>query len=1296
MALAEVPSSGKGPSSLWRIPPLKAGLLILLLLGVLLHQPLLRSALGQILRIFAARQGLDLSARITGNMLTECVLEDVLLEARPNSQSPVERLRARKASIHYNPANLLFPGAERGLAGLVLSDAELRLARRDENNSGAPFTQEALSKWIGLLTNCPLFRTQSLHLSKIDIVSGRETPGVVIRGFSLSAKSGEAGLMEIQSLRLGPDAAPVSLRASTSFDNRKFTLKGLSLGSSLVLTRVQLDASDSARGMSILEVEGACGDGPVFARIEAGRMHWRVRVEAGRINAVLLKKWIGKTADNLPNLVTMRMDVGGNPKQAKSWQGEVRLDCERTLWNGSKASLACSGLLREGVVSLSSIEGQSAESRLSGAGKIILPESLAQPTKLTAVVELDLESRNLGEWNQPEATGRIAGGLKGHVVLKISNGVAQTEIHAEGEEITAGAFGTKQCRMDASISAPLAAMGTMKNFAGNAVVSVTQPRYATPTLLAAFEEGAFALTIDGGNARFWNIVLKDPLNTLAGEVMVPLSSGSPRPSGSLRLMAGDLAAAKVSFKGHSLRGSLEAAWSGTEENGTMLGRLSASGKSLSWGSFALGALQATAALRDDRIELTNGAIGWSEPEWIRASGAIDLPPRDGSTLRVEVSLPNLGRFSPLLEQLGVTKNRISGSLQAKWEGGGFFGGQTRAGQWNLLLKQAQWDQSRLEMLECSGRHSSGVIEVAPFRVSTKSTKFSAEIDWKPGALRCGKITLEQGGHPALNGEFILPLAFDQRGLHWVEDTEISGQLRADKLDLHTLLSVNGTPSPLRGTVQLALHLGGTPADPTAILRCNAAGVRPADTAPSGSSSITLEGRYGKGTLSAHATAATPLQSPILFGVSLPMPLAALFSGEVSFGDLPLEGSLHAKNLNLSPLTSLLPGLRKTSGSATIELALKGTPRKPTWLGELRVDCPLLHFSSDRLPAIGDLSLSAGFSEKEIRLNRLKADLGGGNLEIHGTASLAMPGDPLLNFTAKAHEVLVVRNAKLSLRLNGELHLKGPLKHAEISGAVSPTKSRVQRDIEVLPLNVLRMEIPRETRTVGKPWFIFRKAPFSDWRFNVEMRTAQNDRIQLRGNRLRGSADAELRLEGTGATPTLHGAYRSTDLIASLPFARIELSRGRIWYTRDQPFQPHVDCSAETEVRNHRIRLYLYGPASTPHITASSEPPEPEPALLTLIATGALPGDSSERSQTLANRAAAVLFQEFSDKMLTPGDRERFSALRRFSLDLGAINNRSGQQETRLTYRLMDDIFMIGELRPGGDFAARVRYLFRFH
>ena len=332
-----------------------------------------------------------------------------------------------------------------------------------------------------------------------------------------------------------------------------------------------------------------------------------------------------------------------------------------------------------------------------------------------------------------------------------------------------------------------------------------------------------------------------------------------------------------------------------------------------------------------------------------------------------------------------------------------------------------------------------------------------------------------------------------------------------------------------------------------------------------------------------------------------------------------------------------------------------------------------------------------------RIKELKADVGGGNLQITGNALFNEPGNPVLDFSIKAKEVLTVRSRELSLRLNGDLALRGPWQQATISGKAAAVNSRLQKDIEVLPLNAIRTGFTKERpQTTGKPWFTLQRKPFSDWRFNVALFTTPGDPILVRGNRLRGTADAEINLEGSGAAPTIHGAYRTTDLVALLPFARIEVSHGRIWYSRDQPFHPQLDFSGETDVRNTRVRLYIWGAAEAPSITARSEPPIGEVDLLTLLTTGSLPSDATENAQALAGRAAALLFQEFTDKVFAPnGRQERFSALRRFNLDVGAVNGRTGHQESRLTYRLLDDFFLIGEVGADGDFAGRVRYVLRF-
>jgi hypothetical protein len=303
----------------------------------------------------------------------------------------------------------------------------------------------------------------------------------------------------------------------------------------------------------------------------------------------------------------------------------------------------------------------------------------------------------------------------------------------------------------------------------------------------------------------------------------------------------------------------------------------------------------------------------------------------------------------------------------------------------------------------------------------------------------------------------------------------------------------------------------------------------------------------------------------------------------------------------------------------------------------------------------------------------------------------------LDFHAIAKEMLVVRGRELSLRLDGDLHLKGPWESATISGLGYAVKSRVIRDIELLPSTVLkRVASPLPTANPGKPWFTFPRFPFSEWKWDVALKTRPEDPLLIRGNRLHGSAHADLHLRGTGAAPTLEGHYTTSDLVAFLPFARIAVNRGHFWYFPNQPFRTQLDFSAESEVRQHRIRLYVTGTPEVPKVNLSSDPPLPESDLLNLLTTGILPSDTNENGQAMAGRAAAVLFQELSGKLFDySSNRERASTLQRFNLNVGAINTRTGHQETTLSYRLSDQFFILGELGANGDFGGQIKYLIRF-
>ncbi|MEI6872308.1 MAG: translocation/assembly module TamB domain-containing protein, partial [Verrucomicrobiota bacterium] len=840
----------------------------------------------------------------------------------------------------------------------------------------------------------------------------------------------------------------------------------------------------------------------------------------------------------------------------------------------------------------------------------------------------------------------------------------------------------------------------VEDIAGNAAVSVKHAGIKTAEVSITLDETAAALTFSDGTLRVLNMSLKDAKNTIQGELLWPFSHSGGHASIRVEGDCTELAASELRIHGQPLTGSLKgriaAGVSGLGPMDFLDSSCEIQGANLHWGMLGAVQLCAEASALGKTCIIQNLKLELEQHGTVQAQGTIDTQFPYAFKASASTDLTKLEKAHAFLSQIGLPQS-VGGSLKARWNGEGSLSNLIGSGDWSLQLRDARWDALKFKLLDCSGHYLPDSIITAPIRIETQDTRCSAQIQWDNASLQIQNIALEQWGYPALTGNLTLPLAYDAKGTHWVEDGKLQGKIQATKLDLSNLAAGAGRPGALHGSLDFLLELKGTPVHPSAFFKINASGLQSAEAPKFTPLSLTATGGYNSGILQSEGSILSPLDAPIEFKAKIPVQIAALFRNELGLGDLPITGTLIARNASLKVLPQILSGLRQVNGTASLDAQISGTLAQPSFTGRLEAQCAVIHFSSDRAPALGDVRARLEFTPKILHVHEFKADVGGGNLQITGNALFNEPGNPALDFSIKAKEVLTVRNRELSLRLNGDLAVRGPWKQATISGRAAAVNSRLQKDIEVLPLNVIRTGFTNERpQTTGKPWFTFQRKPFSDWRFNVALSTTPGDPILVRGNRLRGTADAEISFEGSGAAPTIHGAYRTTDLVALLPFARIEVSHGRIWYSRDQPFHPQLDFSGETEVRNTRVRLYIWGAAEAPSITARSEPPIGEVDLLTLLTTGSLPSDATENAQALAGRAAALLFQEFTDKVFAPnGRQERFSALRRFNLDVGAVNGRTGHQESRLTYRLLDDLFLIGEVGADGDFAGRLRYVLRF-
>ncbi len=1281
---------------IWRISAL------LFLAVLLFHRPILLSGIEQALRHAAKKDGLSLQIRLSGNVFSNLSLEAVDLRPLSSPHPTVTAIQVQKATIQYNLLRLFWSGPGECINSYSIDGATLRLKASVTRSTGTRSFAELIEDILAQ----PALYADAVHITNLNLeIEGSQTLRSIL-GASLSARPDHPGSLSITSIALANGAVFQNWNAATSYNQRNLLVTGLKLHPDLELSSLSFDASERSLGKSRialrLQYRGGWASGSVFSQKAKGTSDSDVKLEFSAADFPIeeITQFLGWQALPFSKFQWAQAHLRGTPKKPASWKGQADIRTITPLPTPTEPLVTeIHAAFQSGAFHLENLEAYSGTSTAFATGEVKLPPSISELSQLTGHLQVRADVEDLADWGSLMQPVPFNGSAHISGTLAIGGGTAQLSLQGNAETPGSTPVQFTQGTALLALRANVANILDPKQFHGRLELSLEAPSIYAPQGSATFEKITASASIDLGRVLVEKLTLTQNSNRIIATGEIPFASRQTPLRLEIQASCPSLETTGLTLRGHPVAGEIQGTVSAQITNGHLGGSARLSAGPLNWGGFDLGEFKSNISLSEGTLAVEDLLLRWDKDEWAQMSGSTEIAPPHTYALKVEAHVASLQRFEPLFRQSGID-TAIRGQIAGDWTGQGTIQPLSGTGRWNLSIKNAHFKSLDLKEVLCSGTYAPGQLKAAPIRIATPHTRLDTQIAWSDDTLKVQQISLEQWGYPTLSGFLVLPIGWSKNGAHWNENSSLSGELTANRLDLVTLFTAAGLPTPVAGSVKFTASLGGTPAAPTALFNLAARELRSPSHPNLGSGEIDLSGHYSSGAFVSDVTLRSTLQSPARVHVRIPVALGDLLLAKTDPSQIPVQARLELHKASLKSLPSLLwPGFKKVDGSFSMDADIGGTLLKPTWRGSCTLDAPVIHFVSYRFPAITELQAAIDFDEHELRLRKLRADLGGGTLTVNGSAHLHGNDNATLDFHAVGHEILIVRSRDLLLRLNGDVHLRGPWNQATISGKASSTKSRVTRDIDLLPVNVLKksaMAIPVSASGPGKPWFTFQRSPFSEWKFDVSLRTTPEDPFLIRGNRLHGSAQADIKLKGTGAAPTLEGNYKTTDLVAYLPFARIQIFRGHFWYSPNKPFIPILDFTAETEVRNHRIRMYLTGSQETPRINLNSDPPLNETDLLTLLTTGILPGDTSENGQALAGRAAAVLFQELSGKVFESKDnKDRLSALRRFSLDVGALNSRTGHQETKLTYRMNDNFFMIGELGANGDFGGQIKYLLRF-
>ena len=311
----------------------------------------------------------------------------------------------------------------------------------------------------------------------------------------------------------------------------------------------------------------------------------------------------------------------------------------------------------------------------------------------------------------------------------------------------------------------------------------------------------------------------------------------------------------------------------------------------------------------------------------------------------------------------------------------------------------------------------------------------------------------------------------------------------------------------------------------------------------------------------------------------------------------------------------------------------------------------------------------------------------------GSISLTPLNNPVLDIRLNGRNALIVQNDMISVRASADLRLSGPLNAASVTGNLLVTRSGFFKDIDILPIGLPGRPAPQPPM---QPLLIsFPDPPLRDWKFDVAIRTADPFRIQ--SNLANGRITGNLTFGGTGLEPWLDGTLYVEQLTATLPFSQLQIDSSVIYFTRDDPFMPHLNLRGTSTIRDYNVNVLITGPLTNPQAVFSSDPPLPQSEIVALIATGSTTRELSSDPNVLAGRAAILLLQKIYRSVFRrnkpPAASDSF--LSRVQFDFGAVDPRTGKQTASLSIPLSNQLVLVGGLGVGGNFRGQVKYLVRF-
>ncbi len=718
------------------------------------------------------------------------------------------------------------------------------------------------------------------------------------------------------------------------------------------------------------------------------------------------------------------------------------------------------------------------------------------------------------------------------------------------------------------------------------------------------------------------------------------------------------------------------------------GTLSVVGDHLLYRGLPIEDLDIAGKVEKEELNIETGRVAFDSKNRLDIHGSAKLTEPYTYQSDATADFEDLSFLNQLLASFGQTSG-TAGKLSMQWHGKG----ELRNSTGTVQLRASQLRLANVAGIDADveGNYQGLEAQLSKINIRSPYADLDSTLRVTPEQLEIPNLTIRKNQN-ALSGNLKVPLNFRPGAkIPIALDKPLEIDLRGDRIPLSAFQP--GKPE-VTGNIDLLIQASGALQDLAAKVHLGINDIRSPAVSTLAAAQASIDAQLSNKNLNLTGDFRQPDIQPAQLRGSIPVDVRQIIETGKMSEDTPLQLSMRWPDTNLAFLRKLSSQVRIIEGRAGVDANVGGTLQRPVVTGSVRSNVSRFQARTDVVPPISNFVVNINFRQDRITFDQFNGLAGGGPFGLRGSIDLTKGTDPLFDLLVTGREILITRSDTVIVRSNLNLAVRGPLSAGEVSGVVGVTNSRFFQDIDILPLNLPGRPAPTPPAVPPPSSVGIKTAPLSNWKFNIDVRTDQQFRVE--SNLARGKVTINLHAAGTGATPSVTGFVRVDSLIASLPFSHLNITNGYVNFVPGgNPLDPVLNIVGTSQVRDYDVRVRIFGNVSNFQILFDSTPPLAQGDIASLLATGATTAEFVENPSLLAGRATFLLAQQLLTKVfrVRPNPNQQ-AFLERLQVNIipGA---RAGTQDVSARFALTKNWQIIGDVGQQGDVSGRLRYFIRF-